>query len=303
MANQMVHAFDWLTSVEKLWHCALVEHGNYDAALDSFLSLCVSDESQNASVKIACGDFVGGALWRAKPHVALSLARVFPEMPLVARSAGAEVFGPSMYPSRPHLQLSIERQLDDCVWKFIDLGCDILEPRNSPGSSMDGETALHASARRRPAILSALVDRVENATTPSRSTEEMKRILEVQNADGLDALSQALIESKGEFNDIIDKLRLRYGVDLDRMLTLKNNPQPMTLTCMMIIRIIQDDIVPMSQLQYLLENLRPEPRFQDGNGRTLLCALAAEPPSKSIPSWLWKSSVQSPMIFLLLCPA
>jgi hypothetical protein len=273
LVTQMVHAFDWLTSVEKLWQCAVVECEKYDDSLDSFISLIVTDKSQERAVEIAKGDFMSATIWRAKPHVALSMVRISP-----ARALTHRMIVDGM--SRPHLQQAIERQLDDCIWMLIDLGCDILERRQSPGINLDGETALHAAARRYPEILPVLLEKVQNSTSPPRSAEDMTKILEAQNAGGFDVLSQAVVEGSEESNGIVDILRRKYDVNLDRMVTLEKAPMQMTLTCSMMIRVIRHETVPISQLRYLLDNLQPEPRFQlDTDTRdTLLTFLASEAP-------------------------
>ena len=125
------------------------------------------------------------------------------------------------------------------------------------------------AAQHDPAILEQLIDAVEVLPEAIRGTRTLKQILEGRNEDGFDVVGLLLAEGSQEQLQLVEQLRIRFNLDLDAM-AIGEPGTRVTLAGSLIGISILSGLVPMSQLEYLL-NRDPPPRFNCAeDGRTLL---------------------------------
>jgi hypothetical protein len=183
----------------------------------------------------------------------------------------ANVVDIGFYTDRPPLHFALERRLDDVVIYLVGRGAKITE-----NDGFFHPTVLHTAARYHPAVLEDLIEVVGVMDASKHDGKSMRQLLQIRDNNGFDVLSLLLAEGSKKQLPVVDKLRLRYDIDLDAM-KIDIGKHMTTLTGAVIIICIAGELVPLTQLRYLL-NLKPRPKFIcTDSGKTLLTLAVSGP--------------------------
>jgi serine/threonine protein kinase/ankyrin repeat protein len=247
----------------------------FEGQLDKIVKLVLDDKTMEfllgTESSLGGYDPLAMPLWQARPYLALSFLRVFG----LPRQISMVEF------QRPYLHIAIERRLRSCVSALLERGADILLE-----SQFGKVNALHMAAIWFPEMLLELIDHVNLMNSEDRRGKSAKQILESVTDAGVDVISLLIMEGNKLELDVADKLRRNYNIDLD-VVKYQQGDESVTLTGKVVAAIMEDGLIPLSQVEYLLK-LKPPPRLVcSSNGRTLLCLASTGRLASKYPHCIW----------------
>jgi ankyrin repeat protein len=250
-------AFCWLTYPTRFWYMCTVGKG-YEAALASALHLILDadmmhelarDQRVNpGTTPLRC------ACHLSRSHIVKALLEVAPSIDLESVEGDPG--------QRPCLQLAIQRRSRECAEILINHGAQILYV------APDGQNALHVAAHYFPSLLPQLIASAEAMNSDTRGGT-MKEILDLRNKRGYSVFGLLLAEGYLESTITADLIRSKYDLDYDSLAEYQEESSA-TLTGVLIRLSVSHGLIPVGQIQYLLD-LEPQPSFVCSNdGETLL---------------------------------
>ena len=228
---------DWYTALQRVLE-QLVD--------DDMQRLLAGDHPTDKGFKI-----LEGAIGRSRSHIAQAI------LDLDLASVNPPVSCP------PLLHFAIERRMDDITFALIAKGADFLR------RDEHGQHALHMAAHHHSAILEPLINKFESLSEDERRGNLIKQVLELHTNEGFDVISLLLVEGSQAEVILTERLRRRFGLDLDAMV-LSDIEDQMTLAGVLIAISNLGGLIPLTQINYLF-GLDPPLRFVcSKSGHTLL---------------------------------